>query len=512
MALGTAAGVSLAYILLPMFFVIWLAFFGQEIPSFPPEGYSLKWFRAIPGNERFVTGFLLSLQVAVIGTSIGLAIGVPAAVCLVRGRFTGREAVNNLLLLPLIVPGIVLGIALYVFHVETEIATGWPILGSLGGLVAGHVLIAIPWTVRLITASLVGMDRAVEEAAQSLGANRLTTFRRITLPAILPGIVAAALFGFIASFGNLEMSLFLLGPSGCGKTTTLRIVAGFIEPTSGSVHLGERDITALPPWMRNAGLVFQSYALFPHMTVAENIAFGLEMRRMPKAQMAPKITEALRLVRLDHLSDRLPRQLSGGQQQRVALARALVFRPDVLLLDEPLSNLDAKLRQDVRVEIRELQRKLGLTTLMVTHDQEEALTMADRLVVMSEGRIRQIGSQQDLYERPSEKFVADFVGRSTFIGGRMDGPGRFVSVGGLVVACEGTGTGSASLALRPERLALTSAAAPAMDNSFPGAVEFISYLGSQVDLHVRLSPLERVIVQIQNRPEQPLPVIAEQVP
>jgi putative spermidine/putrescine transport system ATP-binding protein len=299
--------------------------------------------------------------------------------------------------------------------------------------------------------------------------------------------------------------LVLLGPSGCGKTTTLRIVAGFVEPSSGSVHLGERDISALPPWRRNAGLVFQSYALFPHMTVAENVAFGLEMRKIPKAEMAPKITEALRLVRLDHLGDRLPRQLSGGQQQRVALARALVFRPDVLLLDEPLSNLDAKLRQDVRVEIRELQRKLGLTTVMVTHDQEEALTMADRLVVMNEGRIRQIGSQQDLYERPAEKFVADFVGRSSFIDGRMEGSGRFV------VACEGSGVGTASLALRPERLALMTADAPAMDNSFSGAVEFISYLGSQVDLHVRLSPKERVIVQIQNRPEQPLPAIGEQV-
>jgi putative spermidine/putrescine transport system ATP-binding protein len=280
------------------------------------------------------------------------------------------------------------------------------------------------------------------------------------------------------------------------------------------VRLGDHDITALPPWKRNAGLVFQSYALFPHMSVAENVAFGLEMRKMPKAEMAPKIAEALRLVRLDHLGDRLPRQLSGGQQQRVALARALVFRPDVLLLDEPLSNLDAKLRQDVRVEIRELQRKLGLTTVMVTHDQEEALTMADRLVVMSEGRIRQIGSQQDLYERPAEKFVADFVGRSTFIDGRMDGPGRFVSAGGLAVACEGNGTGSASLALRPERLALMKAAPiqdNGFDNSFPGSVEFISYLGSQVDLHVRLSPQDRVIVQIQNRPEQPLPVIGEHV-
>jgi putative spermidine/putrescine transport system ATP-binding protein len=305
--------------------------------------------------------------------------------------------------------------------------------------------------------------------------------------------------------------LVLLGPSGCGKTTTLRIVAGFIEPTSGNVRLGERDVTTLPPWKRNVGLVFQSYALFPHMTVAENVAFGLEMRKVPKAEMAPKIMEALRLVRLDHLAERLPRQLSGGQQQRVALARALVFHPDVLLLDEPLSNLDAKLRQDVRVEIRELQRKLELTTVMVTHDQEEALTMADRLVVMSEGRVLQIGSQQDLYERPSEKFVAEFVGRSTFIEGRMDAPGRFVSAGGLTVACEGSATGNASLALRPERLALMTQAAQVMDNSFPGSVEFISYLGSQVDLHVRLSPRERVIVQIQNRPEQALPAIGEQV-
>jgi putative spermidine/putrescine transport system ATP-binding protein len=303
----------------------------------------------------------------------------------------------------------------------------------------------------------------------------------------------------------------LLGPSGCGKTTTLRIIAGFVEPTSGSVRLGDRDVTTLPPWKRNAGLVFQSYALFPHITVAENVAFGLEMRKVPKAEMPPRIAEALRLVRLDHLGDRLPRQLSGGQQQRVALARALVFRPDVLLLDEPLSNLDAKLRQDVRVEIRELQRKLGLTTVMVTHDQEEALTMADRLVVMNEGRIRQIGSQQDLYERPSDKFVADFVGRSTFIDGIMERPGRFVSAGGLVVACDGPASGAASLALRPERLALTKGAPPAVDNRYPGTVEFISYLGSQVDLHVRLTPLERVIVQIQNRPEQPLPVIGEQV-
>ena len=305
--------------------------------------------------------------------------------------------------------------------------------------------------------------------------------------------------------------LALLGPSGSGKTSILMNVAGFDFPDSGSIEIGGRDVTWSPPNTRDLGMVFQRYTLFPHMSVLENVAFPLKMRRIPRAEREKQARAALETVRLGAFGGRMPAQLSGGQQQRVALARALVFRPDVLLLDEPLSNLDAKLRQDVRVEIRELQRQLGLTTVMVTHDQEEALTMADRLVVMSEGRIRQIGSQQDLYERPSERFVADFVGRSTFIDGRMDGPERFVSAGGLVVACEGTGAGSASLALRPERLALTTAAAPSMDNNFPGTVEFISYLGSQVDLHVRLSPLERVIVQIQNRPEQPLPVIGERV-
>jgi putative spermidine/putrescine transport system ATP-binding protein len=305
--------------------------------------------------------------------------------------------------------------------------------------------------------------------------------------------------------------LVLLGPSGCGKTTTLRIVAGFIEPTAGVVRLGGRDITGLPPWKRNAGLVFQSYALFPHMTVNENVAFGLEMRKVPAAEIAPKIAEALRLVRLEHLGERLPRQLSGGQQQRVALARALVFRPDILLLDEPLSNLDAKLRQDVRVEIRELQRKLGLTTVMVTHDQEEALTMADRLVVMRDGRIRQIGTQQDLYERPADRFVADFVGRSTFIEGVVQAPGQFVSEGGLKIVCEPQSLGKAAIALRPERLALIAAGSPTYDNTFAGVVEFVSYLGAMLDVHVRLSSQERVIVQVPNRPDQALPKLGETV-
>src|SRR5688500_18384538 len=246
--------------------------------------------------------------------------------------------------------------------------------------------------------------------------------------------------------------LVLLGPSGCGKTTTLRMIAGFIEPSAGHVRLAGQDVTLLPPWRRNAGMVFQSYALFPHMTVAQNVAFGLEMRKLSRADIERRLEEVLALVRLGGYGGRMPRQLSGGQHQRVALARALAIRPDVLLLDEPLSNLDAKLRQEVRVEIRELQRQLGLTTVMVTHDQEEALTMADRLVVMNEGSVRQVGTQRDLYERPADRFVAGFVGRTTFLAGSIEAPGRFRSDGGLALACTGGNPGRAALSLRPERV------------------------------------------------------------
>ncbi len=314
---------------------------------------------------------------------------------------------------------------------------------------------------------------------------------------------------------NLDVAdgefLVLLGPSGCGKTTTLRMVAGFIEPTSGHVRLGGSDVTELPPWRRNTGMVFQSYALFPHLSVAQNVAFGLEMRKLPRADVTQRVEEALALVRLSGFGARLPRQLSGGQQQRVALARALAIRPDVLLLDEPLSNLDAKLRQEVRVEIRELQRQLGLTTVMVTHDQEEALTMADRLVVMNEGSVCQVGTQRELYEQPADRFVAGFVGRSTFLAGTIEAPGRFRTDGGLELACGGGTPGPASLALRPERLEISAAPVTGLDNRLPGTVEFVSYLGALTDIHVRLSPADRVVVQIANRDGGFAPQVGQQV-
>ncbi len=320
-----------------------------------------------------------------------------------------------------------------------------------------------------------------------------------------------AVEGVDLDIGQGEL-MVLLGPSGCGKTTTLRMIAGFVAPTAGEIRLGGHDITRQPPWKRNTGLVFQSYALFPHLSAAENVAFGLRMRKLPQTQIAAKVAEVLRLVRLEGLAERLPRELSGGQQQRVALARALVIEPDILLLDEPLSNLDAKLRAEVRVEIRELQRKLGLTTVMVTHDQEEALTMADRLVVMANGKVQQVGSQRDLYERPVNAFVAGFVGRTNFLRGRLQAPGVFRSESGLALRCDqGAAADGRTLALRPERLSLATVPVAGADNCFPGTVEFASYLGGILEYYVRLTPQDRLLVQAPNKLADPAHAVGDRV-
>ncbi len=216
-----------------------------------------------------------------------------------------------------------------------------------------------------------------------------------------------------------------LGPSGSGKTTLLRLIAGFGTQSSGRILIGERDVTRLPPWSRNVGMVFQSYALWPHMSVARNVAFGLERRKVSRPEITRRVRAALDLVGLSAFAERRPAQLSGGQQQRVALARTLVIEPDVLLLDEPLSNLDAKLRVEMRAELNALQRKLGLTAIYVTHDQEEANAIADRIAVLDGGRIQQIGPPAELYDHPSNRFVATFLGTANLIDGNLDADGRF---------------------------------------------------------------------------------------
>src|SRR5438105_3711271 len=207
----------------------------------------------------------------------------------------------------------------------------------------------------------------------------------------------------------------LLGPSGCGKTTTLQMIAGFVDATSGSVTLEGRDLLAVKPSQRGLGIVFQSYALFPHLTAAQNVAFGLEMQKVPRAEREVRVKEALQLVGLAAFADRFPRKMSGGQQQRVALARALVIRPRILLLDEPLSNLDAKLREEMQIELRQIQRTVGTTTILVTHDQAEAMALSDRIVVMNAGRVEQIARPHEAYERPASAFVAGFLGKTNVI-------------------------------------------------------------------------------------------------
>ena len=294
---------------------------------------------------------------------------------------------------------------------------------------------------------------------------------------------------------SLEISpgelVVLLGPSGCGKTTTLRMVAGFVPASAGDVRLDGQSVLALPPHRRDMGLVFQSYALLPHLTVAKNVAFGLEMRRMARPAIAARVADMLRLTRLEDLAQRLPKQLSGGQQQRVALARALAIQPRLLLLDEPLSNLDAALRGEVGREIRLLQRQSGLTTVMVTHDQDEAMAMADRLVVMRDGRVQQAGTQEDLYERPQTPFVAGFIGRSTMLAGAHDAGGFAVGGARLRLAGQYGGATAGTLALRPERLTLAAPGTGRVD----GVVELATYLGAMREHVVRIAPDVRLIVR-----------------
>jgi ABC-type Fe3+/spermidine/putrescine transport system ATPase subunit len=277
--------------------------------------------------------------------------------------------------------------------------------------------------------------------------------------------------------------LALLGPSGCGKTTTLNMIAGFLDPDSGSIAIGGRSMAGIPPHRRDTAMVFQSYALVPHLSVLDNLAFGLRMRRVARAEIAARVGEALELVQLAGLERRYPRELSGGQQQRVALARALVVRPGVLLLDEPLSNLDAKLRQEMRLEIVEIQRRLGITTVFVTHDQEEALSIADRIAVMSEGRIEQIDDPLGIYHAPRTEFVARFIGEGNFLPGTVaaveDGRARVDTAAGLTVrAAPGRQRpGGAVVAMvRPEKTRVALRPEP-LENSFPAVVRAITFLG-----------------------------------
>jgi spermidine/putrescine ABC transporter ATP-binding subunit len=308
---------------------------------------------------------------------------------------------------------------------------------------------------------------------------------------------------------NAGELITLLGPSGCGKTTTLRMIAGFVEPDAGEIRIGASDVTRLPPHKRDIGMVFQTYGLFPHMTVEDNVGYGLRMRHVPAAERRRRVEEALGLVQLAGLARRYPRQLSGGQQQRVALARAIVIRPSLLLLDEPLSNLDAKLREEMRWEVRRLQRQLDITTVFVTHDQEEALAISDRIVVMNAGRIEQVGAPSAIYRAPRTLFVARFIGESNLWEGavrRRQAEGvRFVTATGLEFLVEDAGDladGDRAVAsVRPEAVAIGpvgDAVAARFPNRVEGTVEDVSYVGASTAFRVRVGPELTVLVRRPN--------------
>ncbi len=284
---------------------------------------------------------------------------------------------------------------------------------------------------------------------------------------------------------------FLLGPSGCGKTTLLRMLAGFIDPTSGTVLFGEKNVTHTPPNKRNTGMVFQSYALWPHMSVSENVAYGLKIRKHSQEDRRSKALIALEKVHMGHLADRKPNELSGGQQQRVALARAIVVEPDVLLLDEPLSNLDAKLRLEMRSEIRNICTSLGITTVYVTHDQKEALSIADRMAILKDGRVCQIGTPSEIYRCPNSKFVAEFIGETNFIDASSTDSGLETPLGAL--QCEIKGNSNiTSCSIRPESISVQNS--PASMNGFSGSCVETTYLGEVAQHQVRVT--ENVVLRV----------------
>jgi iron(III) transport system ATP-binding protein len=304
----------------------------------------------------------------------------------------------------------------------------------------------------------------------------------------------------------------LLGPSGCGKTTTLRMIAGFEFPTQGSILLDGKPINMLPPHKRQMSMVFQSYAIFPHLNVHENVAYGLNVTNVEKSQIGQRVDEVLELVQLTGLGNRAPNQLSGGQQQRVALARALVMRPKVLLMDEPLSNLDAKLREQMRTEIRRIQKSINITSVYVTHDQVEAMTLSDRIVVMNQGIIEQVGPPHELYSRPASRFVADFIGRANFLDGRVIESGSGV----LVVDVFGRPVrvlapdlrlpveSAVTLVVRPEAVNIGPASgSSSIGNYFEGVVQRTTYLGSAVDYEVKVGG-QTVVAQDSNPQRGPI--------
>jgi ABC-type Fe3+/spermidine/putrescine transport system ATPase subunit/ABC-type spermidine/putrescine transport system permease subunit II len=618
LAMAAIAAVVAGFLALPVLALLPMSLSGARWLALPPRDLSLRWYVTFLTDRDWIEATLVSLRVAAGATVLAVGLGTLAGAGLARAHLAGRDALRAALLSPLVVPVMVVAVSLY--HVFGRAG----LVGTPTGLTLAHALLGAPYVVLNVEAVMRTLDPRLERAARVLGASAWQAFWRVTLPLARPGVLAGALFAFIASLDEVVVAMFLsgtgaitlpklmwdsitqdelnpvvaavatlqvaaavlafgtsealrargarrlrpapgrvagpgdrdaagppsaaavgtepvrfrpsgaplrlvdlhkrfgavaavdgvtlavepgelvalLGPSGSGKTTLLALVAGLEAPTSGEIRLGDRTITREPPERRGIGMVFQDYALWPHLTVSGNVAFPLRLRRAPPADVRSRVGEMLALVGLTGLERRLPRELSGGQQQRVALARALVFQPRLLLMDEPFGALEPGLRARLGAELRRLQRRLGLTVLLVTHDRSEALALSDRIVVLDRGRIQQVGRPAEIYDTPANRFVAELVGDSVVLRcavvGSAAGALRVRSGGGseLVVAARepGLSGGDRHLVLRPASLRLHTDGRPRA-HALRGVVEGAGHLGGAIRYLVRINPGEVLAVQ-----------------
>jgi spermidine/putrescine ABC transporter ATP-binding subunit len=621
--MGSAAGLSVAFLLLPILALVPMSLSRTTWLAFPPDSLTLEWYGRVLADREWREAAATSLVVAALASLVAALLGTPAGLALGRARGTAglRRALRTVVLLPVMVPVVLVAIALYAGFAAVGLG------GTLVALVLAHATLGVPYVVLSVEAAARGLDPRLERAARSLGATAWQALWRVTLPLVGRGVLAGTLFAAIVSFDEVVIALFvsgpatttlprkmwstitqdefnplltavatlqmlvalgllgvvarfgaagrqgddrmpdsavgpapsapsagalsreigperragarlglvdltkrfgtvtavdrlalevepgelvtLLGPSGCGKTTVLNLIAGFEAPDGGTVRIDGADVAARPPHRREVGMVFQDYALFPHLTVRENVAFPLRVRGVSEAEVVERVGAMLEVVRLPGHGDRLPRQLSGGQQQRIALARALVFRPRVLLMDEPFGALDRALRETMRAELRELHRALGITVVLVTHDQDEAMELSDRVAVMRAGRIQQVAAPRALYERPATAFVAGFVGESNLLdavvvsvegesvvlrtggGQRIDAAGSPARVGDRVVVL-----------LRPGAAAVSEAGAG--HEGLVGVVEDVADPGPIERGRIRLDGGERLTVTRSRRAGGPV--------
>ena len=606
-ALAVYAAAFLAFLYAPAVLLPVFAFNDSKIIAFPLSGFTLEWFRQILDADSLHDATLNSLTIAVATAILATTLGTFGARASTRYKFPAKAGIMGLVMTPLVLPEIIVGVSLLVAILQLGIEL------SLWTIILGHVLICTPFSVAILGSAFQNFDKSLEEASIDLGRSRFATFRLITLPLVLPGILASLLVSFTISLDEFIIAFFsgrkrshasdlylgpasipaknssayggrhgpsrgiadaagdggifeaqqhppngnqrneridvsknmirlvgirknfgdimaldgvsaeireseffsLLGPSGCGKTTLLRMIAGFDEPTTGEIYIDGKSMDGVPPNLRPTNMVFQSYAIFPHLNVAENVAYGLHARKATKDEIRRRVAETLEMVGMKGFEKRQSHALSGGQRQRVALARALILKPKVLLLDEPLSALDRQLREQMQTELRHLQRAVGITFVFVTHDQEEALTMSDRIAVLFDGRIAQLDSPLSLYRRPANKRVGEFIGVMNFLRAdliaeisdgyevEVEGLGRIAVSGHQVPG--GAPAHTSMAGIRPEMLTLVFNDGDISESDANGKVVDTQYLGDMTYYEIALEGVDKpVTLSMRNTAGRPI--------